>query len=112
MQAQPDQDTLHETLARWDFELGLARRFISHDPLTALSWTLRIDGEIAGELQRRADAEELLTPLRDETHALIDQSRTASRRFLDESARRERDFEAREQQQLATPMAHIRRPHN
>lgn len=110
MPAEPKQAThepLAEALERWDFELGVARAFLPEDPINCLSWTQRIDDEIVAELDTHPD----LGPLHEEARTLIEQSRAASQRFLAESTRREHDFEAREHEQLSTPMARIRQPH-
>lgn len=101
---------LDDTLARWDFELRLTREFLPEDPTTAWSWSRRIDAEVAAELQRHPEAEAVLAPLRSDVQLLVQQTRAASRKFLDDSAQREHVFSEREMGVFDRPLPQLRKP--
>ena len=105
--------SLEQQISRWNFELGLTAGFLPDAPLDALEWSRRIAREVSDEMQRdRGDrrAEALLSPLRGEARNLVALSFESSRRFLAESERRHREFEAREQAVFARPLPALRKP--
>lgn len=111
MPLQQDSE-LTDTLARWDFELRLTREFLPEDPTTARSWSRRIDAEVEAEMQRHPEAEAVLASLRSDVQLLLQQSQAASKKFLDESARREHDFSEREMGVFDRPLPQLRKPWN
>ena len=101
---------LEEAIPRWNFELGLAAAFLPEDPLNALAWTQRIEGEIEAQMARGPEAGEQLGQLRGEAHSLYEESYASSRRFLEASERRHDEFAAREQAVFTHPLKTLRRP--
>ena len=109
MPLQQDSE-LDDTLKRWDFELRLTREFLPEDPTTALSWSRRIDAEVVAELQLHPEAEAVLASVRSDVQLLLKQTRAASKKFLDESARRQHDFSEREMSVFDRPLPELRKP--
>jgi hypothetical protein len=109
MPLQRDSE-LDDTLERWDFELRLTQEYLPEDPTTAWSWSRRIEAEVAAEMQHHPEAEAVLAPLHSEVQRLVEQTRAASRKFLDDSARREHDFTQREKGVFDRPLPQLRKP--